>query len=117
VQISILRLRRAVLTVAARREPTPEEMELVRHLATLSETERRQLIDDLLDTVFDSPLDHAAIRRTMTPVVAAPVGNRERSAQGPVLPTAGADQRLAGSGTPGTGDQLVREALRLRVAA
>ncbi|MER5943511.1 MerR family transcriptional regulator [Streptomyces sp. NPDC001928] len=70
VEISILRLRRAVLTAAAQREPTPEEMELMHQLATLSEAERRRLIDDFLDTVFgglhtSSP--YAAARRSMTP--------------------------------------------------
>jgi DNA-binding transcriptional MerR regulator len=70
VQISILRLRRAVLTAAAEREPTPKEMELMHQLATLSEAERRHLIDDFLHTVFDGPhssLHHAAARRSMTP--------------------------------------------------
>ncbi|MET8807231.1 MerR family transcriptional regulator [Streptomyces sp. NPDC004546] len=56
VQISALRLRRAVLSaVAARREPTFEEMELMHRLATLSEKERRRLIDGFLDAVFEAP--------------------------------------------------------------
>ncbi|MGW1913878.1 MerR family transcriptional regulator [Streptomyces sp. NPDC002076] len=56
VQISVLRLRRAVLSaVAARREPTFEEMELMHRLATLSEAERRRLIDGFLDAVFEAP--------------------------------------------------------------
>jgi DNA-binding transcriptional MerR regulator len=70
VQISILRLRRAVLAAAAEREPTPKEMELMHQLATLSEAERRSLIDDFLDTVFEglrSGSHHAAARRSMTP--------------------------------------------------
>lgn len=69
VQISVLRLRRAVLTAAAEREPTPEEMELMHQLATLSAAERRRLIDDFLDSVFEGlhPGFHAAARRTMTP--------------------------------------------------
>jgi hypothetical protein len=70
VQISVLRLRRAVLTAAAEREPTPKEMELMHQLATLSEAERRSLIDDFLDTVFEglrSGSHHAAARRSMTP--------------------------------------------------
>src|SRR5262245_50817124 len=37
VQMGILRLRRAVLTVAAGREPAPKEVELMHELATLSE--------------------------------------------------------------------------------
>ncbi|MGW7525712.1 MerR family transcriptional regulator [Streptomyces sp. NPDC054783] len=57
VQISVLRLRRAVLSaVAARRDPTLEEMELMHRLATLSEAERRRLIDGFLDAVFEAPL-------------------------------------------------------------
>ncbi len=70
VQISILRLRRAVLTAAAKRRPTPKEMELMHQLATLSEAERRRLIDDFLDTVFGGlhrSSHHAAARRSMTP--------------------------------------------------
>ncbi|WP_369389815.1 MerR family transcriptional regulator [Streptomyces sp. CG1] len=56
VQISVLRLRRAVLSaVAARREPSLEEMELMNRLATLSEAERHRLIDGFLDSVFTAP--------------------------------------------------------------
>ncbi|MFI6358978.1 MerR family transcriptional regulator [Streptomyces sp. NPDC050743] len=56
VQISVLRLRRAVLSaVAARHEPTFEEMELMHRLATLSEKERRRLIGGFLDAVFEAP--------------------------------------------------------------
>ncbi|MEV6055895.1 MerR family transcriptional regulator [Streptomyces sp. NPDC052107] len=80
VQISVLRLRRAVLSaVAARREPTFEEMELMHRLATLSETERRRLIDGFLDAVFEAPNQpstthapqpsraEAGLRRSLTP--------------------------------------------------
>jgi hypothetical protein len=68
VQIAVLRLRRAVLTAVAEREPTPKEMELMHQLATLSEAERRSLIDDFLDTVFEGlGSHHAAARRSMTP--------------------------------------------------
>ena len=73
VQIGILRLRRAVLAAAARREPTPEEMELMHQLARLSEAERRRLVEDFLDTVFggldgrDGTYGHAAARRSLTP--------------------------------------------------
>ncbi|MFH8368270.1 MerR family transcriptional regulator [Streptomyces sp. NPDC018031] len=69
-QISILRLRRVVLTAAAKREPTPEEMELIHQLATLSEAERRRLIDDFLNSVFEGlhrSSYYAAARRSMTP--------------------------------------------------
>lgn len=70
VQITVLRLRRAVLTTAARRETTFEEMERMRKLATLSEAERHRLIDGFLDAVFegrDGGAAHAAVRRSMTP--------------------------------------------------
>jgi len=53
VQIRVLRQRRTVLTVAARRESTPEETDFMHRLATLSEGERRRLIDEFLDAVFD----------------------------------------------------------------
>ncbi|MGA4845309.1 MerR family transcriptional regulator [Streptomyces sp. G5(2025)] len=69
-QISILRLRRVVLAAAATREPTPEEMQLMHQLATLSETERRRLVDDFLNSVFEGlhrGSYHAAARRSMTP--------------------------------------------------
>ncbi|MGY6019896.1 MerR family transcriptional regulator [Streptomyces spinosirectus] len=72
-QISILRLRRAVLMTAAAREPTAEEMERMHQLATLSEDQRRRLVDDFLSVVFDDRhgrehvAAHAAIRRSMTP--------------------------------------------------
>lgn len=52
VQIRTLRLRRAVLTRVAKRGSTPEELDLMHKLAKLSEDQRRQLIDDFLDTAF-----------------------------------------------------------------
>lgn len=72
VQIGVLRLRRAVLAVAAEREPTPEEMELMHQLATLSAAERRRLIDGFLDAVFEGlnrggGPQYTAARRSMTP--------------------------------------------------
>jgi DNA-binding transcriptional MerR regulator len=67
-QIGILRLRRAVLTAVARRRPTPEETHRMHQLARLTEAERRHLVDDFLDAVFQSP-GSEAIRRSMTPEV------------------------------------------------
>jgi DNA-binding transcriptional MerR regulator len=70
VQIGVLRLRRAVLTAAARREPTFEEMELMHELALLSHAEKQRLIDDFLGAVFEGPhagSRQAAARRSMTP--------------------------------------------------
>ncbi|MFK3979216.1 MerR family transcriptional regulator [Micromonospora sp. NPDC050397] len=76
-QIRLLRLRRAVLVVAARRGSDPEEMDLLHKLATLSENERRRLIGDFLDSVFTIPKDApggpaaspdlAGIARSLTP--------------------------------------------------
>lgn len=70
VQIGVLRLRRAVLTAAARREPTFEEMELMHELALLSHAEKQRLVDDFLGAVFEGPHTgpgQAAGRRSMTP--------------------------------------------------
>ncbi|MER6591034.1 MerR family transcriptional regulator [Micromonospora purpureochromogenes] len=70
VQIRMLRLRRAVLTAVARRGSTPEEMDLMHRLAKLSETERRRLIGEFLDTVFggvDADPAFVGIMRSMTP--------------------------------------------------
>ncbi|MFG2057338.1 MerR family transcriptional regulator [Micromonospora sp. NPDC048930] len=68
-QIRVLRLRRAVLAAVARRGSTPEEMELMHTLATLSDDERRRLIEEFLDAAFaglDDP-GFAGIRRSLTP--------------------------------------------------
>ncbi|MGW0593859.1 MerR family transcriptional regulator [Streptosporangium sp. NPDC002607] len=51
-QIRALRLRRAVLSTVARRQPRPEEMTLLNRLARLSADERRQIIDGFLQEVF-----------------------------------------------------------------
>jgi DNA-binding transcriptional MerR regulator len=70
VQIRTLCLRRAVLTAIAKRDSTPEEMDLMHQLARLSEDERRRLIDDFLGTVFGGLGDDRAfsgIMRSMTP--------------------------------------------------
>lgn len=70
VQIGVLRLRRAVLTAAARREPTFEEMELMHELARLSHSEKQRLVDDFLGAVFEGPQSgprQAAAQRSLTP--------------------------------------------------
>jgi DNA-binding transcriptional MerR regulator len=70
VQIRVLRLRRAVLAAVAKRGSTPEEMDLMHKLTTLSEDERRRLIGDFLDTVFgglDADPAFVGIARSMTP--------------------------------------------------
>ncbi|MFJ5549787.1 MerR family transcriptional regulator [Streptomyces sp. NPDC093225] len=70
VQIRILRLRHAVLTAVAERGLTPEETDLMHQLARLSEDERRDLIGDFLDAVFDglgADSAFAGVMRSMTP--------------------------------------------------
>jgi DNA-binding transcriptional MerR regulator len=67
VQIRTLRLRRLVLTAAARRGSSPKEMDLMHKLARLSDDERRRLIGDFLDTVFGGLDAFEGIVRTMTP--------------------------------------------------
>ncbi|MFJ6569460.1 MerR family transcriptional regulator [Streptomyces sp. NPDC091292] len=72
VQIRTLRLRRAVLTAVAERGSTPEELELMHHLAKLSEDERHRLTADFLDAVFDRPdatPGVAGVSRSLTPVL------------------------------------------------
>ncbi|MEV4257382.1 hypothetical protein AB0J52_29855, partial [Spirillospora sp. NPDC049652] len=62
-------LRHAVLTTAARRGSTPEELELMHRLARLSTAERDELVADFLDHAFgapDGPLPRV-LRRSLTP--------------------------------------------------
>lgn len=66
VQIQTLRLRRAILTAVAERGSTPEELNLMHRLALLSETERQQLVEDFLTSVFGSDPIFAGIRQTLT---------------------------------------------------
>lgn len=74
VQIHTLRQRRAVLTVAAKRGSTPEELDLMHRLTKLSEDERRRLVCDFLGSVFTGlHTDPAfpAVIRSMTPELPA----------------------------------------------
>ncbi|MFF5173122.1 MerR family transcriptional regulator [Micromonospora sp. NPDC000089] len=68
-QIRVLRSRRAVLTVIARRGSTPAEAELLHRLAGLAARERRRLVDEFLDATFTGLTDpgFAGIRRSLTP--------------------------------------------------
>jgi DNA-binding transcriptional MerR regulator len=52
-QIRVLRARRAVLQAAARRGSEPQEMKLMHRLAQLSDDERRRLVAEFVDHVFD----------------------------------------------------------------
>jgi DNA-binding transcriptional MerR regulator len=70
VQIRILRLRRAVLTAVANRGATAEETTVMHRLATLTEAERRRLVDGFLDAVFGGAGSDPAFdgfMRTLTP--------------------------------------------------
>lgn len=68
-QIRVLRLRRAVLTVVARRGSTAAQADLLHRLAGLAEAERRRLVDEFLDAAFAGLTDpgFAGIRRSLTP--------------------------------------------------
>ncbi|MRH92738.1 MerR family transcriptional regulator [Nocardia sp. SYP-A9097] len=54
LQITLLRLRRAVLRAVAKRESNPQEMTLMHKLIQLSEAERHRLIHDFIDDTFGS---------------------------------------------------------------
>lgn len=72
VQIRALFLRRAVLATVAKRNATPEEMNLMHQLARLSERQRLLLIDDFLEAAFGgvgADTTFGAIGRSMTPVL------------------------------------------------
>jgi len=70
VQMRVLRLRYAVLSAAARRGSTPEEMDLMHRLARLSAAERDALVDDFLNSAFGDrdagPLSRV-LHRSMAP--------------------------------------------------
>ncbi|MBG6067220.1 MerR family transcriptional regulator [Micromonospora ureilytica] len=70
VQIRVLRLRQAVLTVAARRESGPAEVDELHRLAQLTTRERGQLVADFLGSVFAGLSDQPAypgVMVSMTP--------------------------------------------------
>ncbi|GAA0739097.1 MerR family transcriptional regulator [Dactylosporangium roseum] len=52
VQIRVLRLRRAALRAAARRDPSPEELERMTRIAQASADERQRVIDEFFDSIF-----------------------------------------------------------------
>lgn len=52
VQIQVLRLRRAVLGLVAKRDSTTQEMELMHRIVRLSEAERHRIIHDFIDSTF-----------------------------------------------------------------
>ncbi|MEU4097019.1 MerR family transcriptional regulator [Streptomyces sp. NPDC026673] len=70
VQIRALRIRQAVLRAVAGRGASPQETELMHRLATLSDRERRRLVDEFVDHVvrgIDADPDFTAMMRAATP--------------------------------------------------
>ncbi len=52
-QIRLLRVQRAALRALARRQPTPKEVERMNRIAQATADERRRLIEEFLDSIFD----------------------------------------------------------------
>src|SRR5690348_10676991 len=52
-QIRLLRLRRAALRAIAHRSPAPEELERMNRIAQASADERRRILDQFFDSVFE----------------------------------------------------------------
>ncbi|TNH26255.1 MerR family transcriptional regulator [Micromonospora orduensis] len=70
VQIRVLRQRQAVLATVSRRGAGPEELDLLHRLARLSGQERRRLVADFLDAVFDglaATPAYPGVMRSLTP--------------------------------------------------
>ncbi len=118
-QIRVLRLARTVARLAARRDSDPREITLMHDLARLSETERRQIVDDFLHEVLgDLDVDPqlAARMRMARPELpddpspeqveawielAELVREPEFRARVRAMSERGAADRTAGSATPG----------------
>ena len=69
-QIRVLRVQRAVLRALARRQPTPREVERMTRIAQATADERRRIITEFLDSIFDGiPVDpqFEARLRSVTP--------------------------------------------------
>ncbi|MFI7061107.1 MerR family transcriptional regulator [Kribbella sp. NPDC050124] len=69
VQIRTLQLQHAVLSVAARRHSTPEDLELMHELTARSAEQRRALITDFLTSTLGDDPGLAAARQNLTPVL------------------------------------------------
>ena len=52
-QIRVLKVQRAALRALARREPTPKEVERMNRIAQATADERRRLLDEFLDSLFE----------------------------------------------------------------
>ncbi|HWO59407.1 MAG TPA: MerR family transcriptional regulator [Umezawaea sp.] len=67
-RIRTLRLHQAVLGLVAKRGTNPEEADLLHELATLTEAERRRVVVEFLDSVFDGVnCEFDGLARTLTP--------------------------------------------------
>jgi DNA-binding transcriptional MerR regulator len=71
-QIRLLRVQRAALRALARREPTPTEVEHVNRIVQATAEERRRIVTEFLDQIFDfgaGPVDNefTAMLRQVTP--------------------------------------------------
>jgi DNA-binding transcriptional MerR regulator len=69
-QIRVLRVQRAVLRALARRDPTPEEVDLMNRLGQATADERRRIVEEFLDAIFDGvnvSADFAARLRSGAP--------------------------------------------------
>ncbi|NUP50618.1 MAG: MerR family transcriptional regulator [Catenulispora sp.] len=70
VQIRTLRLRRAVLNAVAARGATHQEMDLMHKMARMSDSERKRLIEEFVDSTFgglDANPDLVELLRAATP--------------------------------------------------
>jgi DNA-binding transcriptional MerR regulator len=79
-QIRVLKLRRAALRAAARRDATPVDLERLARVAQAGADERRRIVDDFFDSIFSDISDSAESRRFTT-------GLRSVSADLPDEPT------------------------------
>ncbi|MEJ3742109.1 MerR family transcriptional regulator [Actinomycetes bacterium KLBMP 9797] len=69
-QIRVLRVRRAVLRALAHRDPSPREVDRMNRIAKATAEERRRIIEEFLDSIFDGvPVDPQleAKLRSVTP--------------------------------------------------
>jgi DNA-binding transcriptional MerR regulator len=69
-QIRVLRVRRAVLRALARSNPSPQEVDRVNRIARATAEERRRIISDFLDSIFEgvpANPDLEARLRSVTP--------------------------------------------------
>jgi DNA-binding transcriptional MerR regulator len=66
-QIRILRMRRAALRALARRDPSPEELDRMNRIAQASADERRRIIEQFFDAIFQevrqTPASQAFVQR------------------------------------------------------